>query len=190
MHKRRSGGSGRETSRRSIANRFGTAAERAFLVALLFASASPAHAAADLPLVPDPVTLPLRLFLFVCLVFVCNALIFKPVFAALDERTRRVDGARKRAEEVEQESDALLKRYEAALREARAEADSDRKNTLGHAREEQLGMAEAARALAEAKVEEARAGLEAALVTAREGLKAASRDIAQAVAARVIGREL
>jgi len=160
------------------------------LAVLLLAAAAPAHAAADLVLKPDWPTLIGFIAFFLVLVVVTNALIFRPIFQALDDRAQRVDGARQRAEELDVESDALLARYEASLREARAEAESTRKNKLGHAREEQIGMAETARAQAEAKVEEARAGLESALVAAREGLKAGSSEVARAVAARVIGREL
>jgi F0F1-type ATP synthase membrane subunit b/b' len=101
-----------------------------------------------------------------------------------------VEGARQRAEELDHESAALLQRYEASLREVRAEAESTRKNKLGHAREQQLGIAEEARTHAEEKIEQARAQLQAALLSAREGLRESSREIARAVAARVIGREL
>ena len=163
----------------------------ALVLAFLFWLApSAALAAADLELLPDPFKLVGLTLFFIVLVVVTNALIFKPIFQALDDRAQRVEGARHRAEELEQESDALLQRFETSLREARAEAESKRKNQLGHAREQQLGMAEEARSQAEQGVEEARTQLEAALLTAREGLEANSREIARAVAARVIGREL
>ena len=157
---------------------------------LLLAVAMPAQAATKLVMIPDRPTLIGLILLFVGLIVVTNALIFKPIFQALDERSSRVEGARKRAEEVDRESDELLQRYESSIHAARSEADSQRKNTLGHAREEQLGMAEVARGQAEAQVEAAREQLAAGLATAREGLKATSREIAQAVAARVIGRDL
>ncbi|MDG2332825.1 MAG: ATP synthase F0 subunit B [Myxococcota bacterium] len=162
----------------------------AVLLVLLVGLAAPAFASDKLNLFPNPETFAARIVLFIGLVFITNALIFKPIFAALDDRTRRVAGARQRAEEVEEESDALLQRYESSIREVRADADTDRKNHLGHAREEQLRMAEAARAQAETKVEQARSELDAALLGAREGLNAASREIARAVATRVIGRDL
>lgn len=152
--------------------------------------AGPASAAADLVLIPHLPTLIALIVFFLLLVLATNTLIFRPIFQALDERAKRVEGARERAEELDAESDALLDRYQSSLRDARAEAESNRKNTVGHAREEQIGLAEAARSQAEAKVEEARAGLEAALVAAREGLRASSSDLARAVAARVMGREL
>lgn len=182
-------------SRRSVKNGSSfpsaVAARRGSLaLALLLAAATPAQASADLVLIPDALTLIGLIVLFVGLVVVTNALIFKPIFQALDDRALRVEGARHRAEEVDVESDALLQRYEASIREARAEAETSRKNKLGHAREEQLGMAEEARAQAEIQVEQARSGLEAALADARQALRAASQDIARAVAARVIGREL
>ena len=157
---------------------------------LTLAVATPAQASAKLVLIPDYPTLVGLILLFLGLIVVTNTLIFKPIFQALDERSSRVEGARQRAEEVDRDSDALLQRYELSIHEARSEADAKRKNKLGHAREEQLSMAEAARGQAEAQVEVAREQLATALATAREGLKATSREIAQAVAARVIGRDL
>ena len=157
---------------------------------LSLAMAAPAQASADLVLIPDAPTLIGLILFFIGLVVVTNALIFKPIFQALDERSSRVEGARQRAEEVDRESDALLQRYEKSIHEARNQAETNRKNKLGHAREEQMGMAEVARSQAEAQVETAREQLAAALATAREGLKATSREIAQAVATRVIGRDL
>ncbi len=190
MHTQRNEESTRPSSRRPVAKGLSIAACRVFTFAFVLALATPAYAADKLNLFPDPTTFVMRMLLFAVLVFITNAMIFKPIFAALDDRTRRVAGARKQAGEVDEESDALLQRYESSIREVRAEAESARKNHLGHAREEQMSMAEAARAQAEAKVEQARSELDAALVSAREGLNAASRDIARAVAARVIGRDL
>lgn len=160
------------------------------LLAFCLLAPSSAQAADKLVLVPDVPTLVGLVLFFIGLVVVTNALIFKPIFQALDDRTQRVEGARQRAEELDHESDALLQRYESSLREVRAEAESKRKNKLGHAREQQLGMAEEARTHAEEKIEQARAQLQAALLSAREGLQESSREIARAVAARVIGREL
>ena len=155
-----------------------------------FAIAAPAAASTDLVLIPETSILIGLIVLFLGLVVAVNGLIFKPIFQALDDRASRVEGAKERAEEIDEESNGLLRRYEDSTREVRAEAESSRKNKLGHTREEQLGMAEAARSAAEARVEEARAELEAGMVAAREALRASSREIARAVAARVIGREL
>jgi len=154
------------------------------------AIAAPAQASAKLVLIPEASILIGLIVLFLGLVVVVNGLIFKPIFQALDDRASRVEGAKERAEEIDEASNTLLRRYEDSIREVRAEAESSRKNKLGHAREEQLGMAEAARGAAEARIEEAGAELEAEMVAARETLRASSREIAQAVAARVIGREL
>lgn len=162
----------------------------ALLAAFCLLAPGSAQAAAELVLVPDIPTLVGLVLFFIGLVVVSNALIFKPIFQALDDRTERVEGARQRAEELDHESDALLQRYDSSLREVRAEAESKRKNALGHAREQQLGLAEEARARAEERVEEARTQLQVALLSAREGLRESSREIARAVAARVIGREL
>ncbi len=156
-------------------------------VALLFAA--PASASADLVLVPDPVLLIFLIVFFCALVFVVNQLIFRPVFAVLEEREARVDGARLKAEQVAAEADSLLEAYDASISGARADADRARKERLAAVRVEQSSSTAAARAEAETRVETARNDLAQTLAEARQGLQAASRDLARAAAQRILGRE-
>ncbi|MBW2426378.1 MAG: ATP synthase F0 subunit B [Deltaproteobacteria bacterium] len=168
---------------------------RALVTALLFAlaggiQAEPALAAEELVLIPDPQLLLIMVAGFVILIFPLNALLFKPVFAALDARSERIDGARQRSAQLEQEADSVLGRYETAIREARSEAETQRQTQLERAREEQLEVTGAARQEAEGELERARAELSQSLETARATLRASAENLAQDAAEQILGRKL
>ncbi|HKK49957.1 MAG TPA: ATP synthase F0 subunit B, partial [Myxococcota bacterium] len=76
--------------------------------------AGPALAADELVLIPDPQLLLIMLVGFALLVFPLNALLFKPVFAALDARAERIEGARTRSAQLQREADSVLERYESS----------------------------------------------------------------------------
>ena len=100
----------------------------------------PVHAAGEsLEIFPDE-----RIFylivLFVLLVFPVNKLLFHPVFRVLDERGARIEGARRRADEIGAQAEATLDGYRRAVRGAREEAESSRRELLEEARREQAQM--------------------------------------------------
>jgi F-type H+-transporting ATPase subunit b len=127
---------------------------------------------------------------FVVLIFPLNALIFQPIFRALDARADRIQGARGRSAQLQSEADAVLEQYEQAIREARAEAEAARQRQLALAREEQASLTSAARRDAEEELERARADLGRSLEEARNTLRAGAEDLAQAAAEQVLGRAL
>jgi F-type H+-transporting ATPase subunit b len=152
--------------------------------------ALPAHAAAEtLEIFPDE-----RIFylivLFVLLVFPVNKLLFHPIFRVLDERDARIEGARKRADEVGAEAEATLGRYRSAVRSAREEAESGRKQALEEARREQAQLTGSVRSEAEAEINRAREEVAGALVDARSQLREQAEELAREAATRVLGRSL
>jgi F-type H+-transporting ATPase subunit b len=151
---------------------------------------SRALAAENLELVPDVTLLVILVAVFAALIAPVNALIFKPIFHALDERASRIEGARHRAEHIAAEADTVLARYEESIREARASAEASRKEMVGSARKEQASIAAAARGDAEALVEKARAELGGALAEARGSLRASAEELGRLAAERILGRPL
>jgi F-type H+-transporting ATPase subunit b len=151
---------------------------------------APAHAAGDLVLIPDfPLALTLGV-LFAALIFPLNALIFKPIFGALDERSSRITGARDRAAHIQSEAASALSRYEDSIREARMSAESGRKEQLADARSEQTSISGRARAEAERRVEQARGELERSLEEARGTLRTEAQQLARVAAEQILGRNL
>jgi F-type H+-transporting ATPase subunit b len=165
---------------------------RASVVALALGllAALPAHAATgSLEIFPDQ-----RIFyliaIFVLLVFPVNKLLFHPVFRVLDERDARIEGARKRAEEVGAQAEATLERYRSAVRSARESVESDRKAVLEQARREQAQLTGGVRSEAEATMSRARDEVARALGEARSQLREQAQVLAREAAARVLGRSL
>jgi F-type H+-transporting ATPase subunit b len=150
--------------------------------------ALPAHAAGQLVLIPElPILLSL-IALFVVFMFPLNALVFKPIFRALDERAARIAGARARADYISAEADRVLSRYQDSIRAARAEAESKRKSLVGEARVEHAQIAASARSAAERKVEQARESLKSTLEEARASLRDTTQELARTAAEQILGR--
>jgi F-type H+-transporting ATPase subunit b len=153
-------------------------------------AALPVQAAGDsLEIFPDE-----RIFylivLFVLLVFPVNKLLFHPIFRVLDERDARIEGARKRADQIGAEAEATLGRYRSAVRSAREEAESGRKQVLEEARREQAKLTGSVRSEAEGEIDRAREAVAGALDDARSQLREQAQELAREAATRVLGRSL
>ncbi|HVF22359.1 MAG TPA: ATP synthase F0 subunit B [Pyrinomonadaceae bacterium] len=74
----------------------------------------------SIQLVPDG-TLLLHLLMVAVMVFVLNRTLLKPINQILSEREKQITGRLREAEGLRAESEEKLKRYNSALREARAE---------------------------------------------------------------------
>ncbi len=152
-------------------------------------AAAPAHAA-GLELVPDPTRLIFLLVLFVLLVPLLNGLLFKPLLAVLEERSRRIEGARARAAQLAADAAALVAKHDAALHSARARFNGERTRTLEAARGEHQAAIADARQHAERELHATREQVGAALDAARAQLRAEAEPLARDVAERLLGRGL
>ncbi len=149
-----------------------------------------ALAADTLVLIPDLTVLTVMLVGFVVLIFPLNALLFRPIFRALDARAERIAGARDRSESLQRDADDVLERCEIAIREARSDAEAARQSQLESARADQVERTANARAEAERILDNARGELEASLGEARAQLRQQAEDLARSAAERVLGRTL
>ena len=77
-------------------------------------------AESTIQLVPDG-TLLLHVLMITVMVFVLNRTLLKPINQILAEREKQISGRLKAAESLAAETDEKLKKYNATLREARAE---------------------------------------------------------------------
>ncbi len=134
--------------------------------------------------------LPVLLALFALLIFPVNKLIFGPLFRVLDEREERIDGARAKARQVDDEAEQILARYADSVARVRADAAGERKQHLEEARADEKHETSNARAAAESEIERARSEIGAALEEARRGLRPQAEARAREAAERILGREL
>jgi F-type H+-transporting ATPase subunit b len=158
--------------------------------ALTTLMAAPAHAEGGLVLIPEAPLLGVLVVGFSLLVIPMNALIFKPIFRALDEREQRIAGARRRATALQRTADEILDRYQTQVRDVRADAEVSRKAKLSEAREEHAEMTAAARTEAEQTLERTRAELAQSVEAARSSLRGQAQQLAQGAAERILGRPL
>lgn len=159
------------------------------LALLCVAIALPASAAeGGLVLLPDPRMLIALIVCFAILVFPLNALLFKPILKALDEREARIAGTRAKAERLAADTQAVLERYETAIRLAREESEQERRAHVDSARARMLETTAEARGTAERQLERARSDLNSTVDEARFALRAHADDLAREAAASVLGR--
>jgi len=158
------------------------------LVLLIPGRAAAAEGGIDL--IPNPWVLFLLIAAFAVLIVPMDRLLFRPLFRVLDERAERIEGARKRAGELEAEADALLERYEGEVARTREEAARERRERAAKAREEELAATGEARGEAEERLEQARREVDEALEKARRDLRRESEALARLAAERVLGRAL
>ena len=125
--------------------------------------------------------------LFAVLSIVLNRFAFTPLLAVIEERERRMGGARERAAELSTQTEALLARHEEALRGARERAQSERQQVLGEARDGAQARVDEARGDAEQQTQSARREVDDALSTARTSLRQDADQIAEAIADRLLG---
>lgn len=82
---------------------------------------------------------------FGILVLVLNIFLYKPIRKVLTERRLVIDGARDKTASVDQEVQEKMARYEARLRDAKAEAAGRRAEALKQAQAEEATLLEKAR---------------------------------------------
>lgn len=157
---------------------------------ILLASPRPAVAEGSLNLIPDPWTLGTLLVLFLALVPVLNAVLFQPLLGVLEERERRIEGARQRSEQLARQANETLSRYEASVREARVAAEAARKEALAAAAHDGGATVQAERGRAESTLERARGEIQSALASARTQLRSEAESLAREAATRLLGRAL
>lgn len=153
-------------------------------------TAVPAQAADRLELMPDFVVTVVLLSIFIVVIFPLNRLIFQPLLQVIDEREERIEGARRRAEQVEQQAQGALHRYQESIRVAHTEVAEDRRVRLNAAREKLAGVTQQAKQEAEREVTLARGELSASLGEARNDLREAAVGLATLAAERILGRSL
>jgi F-type H+-transporting ATPase subunit b len=138
-----------------------------------------------LPQIPKMLSL---MLLFALLVWPVHALLFRPIFRTLDARQKKIEGPRRRAEQLSAETERVLASYQASIRAAREQAERERKGRLEEARAENAAETARARELAEREIQRARADVGQALAQARAQLRAQAERLAEEAAARVLGR--
>lgn len=125
--------------------------------------------------------------LFAALAVLLNRFGFTPLLEVIDERNRRMAGARERAAELSGQVESLLSRHGEALRQARERVQTERQSLLEQARDGAQAKIDEARGDAEQQTQAARREVDAALDTARSSLRDDADQVAEVIADRLLG---
>ena len=127
------------------------------------------------------------ILLFGVLSILLNRFAITPLIQVIDERDRRIAGARERAGNLAEEAEQLVSRHEAALREVRDRAQTERQGLLEDARGRAQSQLDGARQEAESATQTARADVNESLERARNTLRGEADDVAEVIATRLLG---
>lgn len=128
---------------------------------------------------------------FIILLFVVlKPMLFDPMLKLFEEREKRIDGARREARKIDEESALALGKYEAAMAKARAEGNAVRDRERAAARAAEADIMANMRKDVHEYTDRARSGLAQDASRAQSELHPQARTMARALATRLLGREV
>jgi F-type H+-transporting ATPase subunit b len=133
-------------------------------------------------------TLILQFINFMILMAVLNALLFKPLRAALRARKDTIEGSKAKVQDIDEQVQAQIARYEAQLQDARLQGSQERSALRKTGQEEEVKiLGEANRSAAE-KLQTITAQIQEEADTARQALRNETEALAKEIAGKVLGR--
>jgi F-type H+-transporting ATPase subunit b len=129
-------------------------------------------------------------FILIVLTFVLNRTFFRPLQRILDERHRRIEGARLEADEIRRASQMRLQEFEQKMREARREADQQMASIRNAALSEKNQLITQKRVEAEAMLKSAKVEIQKKTAEARKQLESLGEEFAYEIASQILKRPL
>lgn len=135
-------------------------------------------------------SLVVQIVLFVVLLVVLKPVLFDPMLKLFEEREKRIEGAAAEAREEDKRSAKALSKYEAALAKAREAGNAERDALRSQGQKKEAERLAEVRAAATKTIEQGRAAIAGEAKTARAELAVQANVLGQAIASRVLGREV
>jgi len=133
-------------------------------------------------------TLFLQFANFMILMAVLNALLFKPLRAALQARKETIEGSRAKVLDIDEQVQAQIARYEAQLRDARQQGGEERAALRKTAQEEEARILGEAKQTSAGKLQSIKDQIQKEAATARQALRDDTEVLAKEIACKVLGR--
>lgn len=133
-------------------------------------------------------TLFLQFANFIILMVVLNALLFKPLRAALQARRDTIQGSRAKVQDIDEQVQAQVARYEAQLQEARMQGSQERAALRKAAQEEESRLLGDANRSSAAKLQGIKEQILEEAGEARQILRSQTESLAKEIAGKVLGR--
>ena len=133
-------------------------------------------------------TLFLQFANFMILMAVLNALLFKPLRAALQARKETIESSQAKVLDIDEQVQAQIARYEAQLQEARQQSGQERATLRKTAQEEEARILGEAKQVSAGKLQTIKEQIQAEASTARQALRDETEALAKKIAGKVLGR--
>ena len=133
-------------------------------------------------------TLFLQFANFMILMAVLNALLFKPLRAALQARREAIESSKAKVHDIDEQVQAQIARYEAQLQEARQQGGQERAALRKTAQEEEGRILGEANQKSAEKLLSIKAQIQEEAGAARQTLRNETEALARDIAGKVLGR--
>jgi len=140
----------------------------------------------SIQLIPDG-TLVLHIAIIITMVFILDAILYKPISRVLNERENRTQGRLGEARDMIQRVESSLSRYENVLRQARAEGYSLLEKQQSEASGERQQKLTIVRKEIEEQVSKQKIVIETEAEEARTMLVEEARQIATSISSQILG---
>jgi F-type H+-transporting ATPase subunit b len=135
-------------------------------------------------------TLFIQLINFLALLFILNAILYKPIMAKMREREAQIRKDKEKALELEQEVREQEKQHQDALAKSRQTAAQEKAVLLAEAKAKEAAFLEKARVEASRIVDDMKASIQAEVGEARKTLKAQMTPLAESITQKILGRAI
>jgi F-type H+-transporting ATPase subunit b len=135
-------------------------------------------------------SLVVQIGLFILLLVILKPLLFDPMLKLFEEREKKIEGTRREATKEDERSAKALAKYEAICAKAREEGSRERDQIRAEGQKKEAEILSLVRAQTTATIEDGRKAIASEAKAARESLGAEAKVLGQAIASRVLGREV
>lgn len=131
-----------------------------------------------------------QFILFTAFILVTRPLLFDPLLKVFAERTRRTEGARDKARQMDAKAGELAQQYESELDKVRVEANTEREKLRREAKEIEAKIMAEARADVNRILDNGKTRIASEVEQMKKDLADAQSIHAAEIASRVLGREV
>jgi F-type H+-transporting ATPase subunit b len=135
-------------------------------------------------------TLLIQLINFLALLFILNAILYKPIISKMREREAKIRQDQEKALALEQEVLAQENLHKEELQKARKTAADEKTSLLTQAKQTESEILDKARAEAAKIVEEMQLSIRGDAAEVRKTLRAQMTPLAESMAAKILGRSV
>ena len=135
-------------------------------------------------------TLIIQLAVVLSLMVILSQIAFKPFLSLLQARKERIEGAEKRARDLQQQAEKLIERYREAISAAQAQGATIREEIRQESLAKEMEILQQAMEEANRVIKEMKMKIAEETGLARRDLRLQAQNLSREITARILGRDL